>query len=156
MLYALFILGLYYEHKEKKRKEHNSWLYHRERELRNISDGFEQACFEATEDTFEKYTWNVRFCEWHCTLEKDSSVVLSKHQRTIDDLERDYIENFQEKYSGGYASRKIDNLPTYLKEEYYQRIKDIASRYRHINYTMMMRIQTMSSKSINENEIEHK
>ena len=153
LLFALFMLGLYFESKEKKRKEYESWLYNSERTLLNISDRFERACFEATENAFEKYTQNVRVCEWYCTLENNSSLILSKHQHTIDNLEKDYIDNLAEKYSDGYAYRKIDGLPTYLKEEYYQRIKDIASRYRYINFIMMMRIRTLSPEYIKENEI---
>ena len=152
LLFALVMLEIYHENKGKKRKEYEEWIYGSERTLRNISDRFERACFQETEDAFEKYTWEVRFCEWHCTLEKDSSSILSKHKQIIDNLEKDYIENLADKYSDGYEYRKIDSLPTYLKEEYYQRIKDIASRYRHINFTMMMRIRTLSPEHLKENE----
>lgn len=154
LLFALLMLCLYYERKEEKWKEHERWLYDSERTLRNISDRFERECFKETENAFEKYTWNVRVYEWHCTLEENTSLVLSKHQHTIDNLEKHYIENLAEKYSNGYTYRKIDGLPDYLKEEYYQRIKDIASRYRHINFTMMMRIRTLSPEYIKETKIE--
>ena len=150
LLFALFMLGLYCENREKKRKEHESWIYQSERNLLNISDRFEQECSDVTEDTFEKYVWNVRFCEWYCDIEKRNSQLLSAHKRTIEDLRKDYTENLAEKYSNGYSYRKIDDLPTYLIEEYNQRIEKITFRYRQINFTMMMRIRTISPENINE------
>lgn len=153
-IFALFALGFYYERKEKSRKEHQNWVYESEKRLRSISDQFERACFDATEETFEKYSWNIRFCEWYCTLEQRNSLLLSEHKRIIDTLKKDYIENLAEKFSGGYAYRGIDRLPAYLIEEYNQRIEDITYRYHHINFTMMMRIRTMSHEYLKDVEIE--
>ena len=152
LLFSLFMLGLYYEAKEKKRKDRECWLYNSDRALRTISDSFEQECFAATIDTFEKYTWNIRSCEWYCTLEKYSTEIFDRHKRTIATIQKDYTENLAEKFSNGYSYRRIDDLPDYLKEEYHQRIKDIASRYRDINFIMMRRIRTISPECIKENE----
>ena len=153
-IFALFALGFYYERKEKSRKERQEWIYDSEKRLRSISDQFERACFDATEETFQKYSWNIRFCEWHCTLEQRSSLLLSEHERTIDTLKKDYIENLAEKFSGGYAYRGIDRLPTYLIEEYHQRINNIVYRYHDINFTMIMRIRTLSPEYRKDCEIE--
>ena len=151
-LFSLYAICFYYERKEKNKKEHDEWIYFSEKRLRRISDEFERACFDATEDTFEKYVWNVRFSEWHCTLEDRSSSLLSAHNRTIDNLKKDYIENLAEKYSDGY--RILDGVPAYLIEEYNQRINDISYRYHHINFTMKMRIRTLSPEYIKNSEIE--
>lgn len=153
-IFAIFMLCFYYERKEKARKEHEERIYSSEKRLRSISDEFERACFDATEEAFEKYSWNIRFCEWHCTLEQRSSLLLSEHKCTIDNLKKDYVENLAEKFSAGYAYRGIDRLPSYLIEEYHQRIEDITFRYHHINFTMMMRIRTISPEYIKDNEIE--
>lgn len=150
LLFALFMLGLYHEHKEKEWKERNDWIYCSERRLLRISDAFEHECSDATDIAFKKYAWNIRFCEWHCTIEDRNSLVLSKHTHTINSLEKDYIDNLAEKFSAGYAYRGIDRLPAYLIEEYNQRIQNIASRYRRINFTMMMRIRTLSPEYIKE------
>lgn len=148
LLFALFMLALYYETKEKRWKDRECWLYNSSRALHAISDMFEQECFAATVDTFEKYTRNVRSCEWYCTLEKSSTEILDRHKRTIATIQKDYTENLAEKFSNGYSYRRIDDLPDYLKEEYHKRIKDIASRYRDINYIMMQRIRTISPEYI--------
>lgn len=141
---ALSFLAINIRDKIQAKKDRQAWIYQSEHRLLDIADRFETECFNATDSVFEKYVWNVRFCEWHCTLEKDCSLLLSKHKRTIDDLKKDYIENLSEKYSAGYDYPRIDGLPSYLIEKYNQRIKDIASRYRDINFTMMMRIRTLS------------
>ena len=148
LLFAMFMLALYYESKEKKWKARESWLYNSSRALHAISDMFEQECFEITKDTFEKYTWNVRSCEWYCTLEKSSKEILDSHMRTIATVQKDYTENLAEKFSNGYSYRRIDDLPDSLKEEYHKRIKDIASRYRDINSIMIQRIRTINPEYI--------
>ena len=156
-LIAVFSIGIicfYYEHKEKRQLEHNEWVYSSEKRLRSISDEFERACFDATEEAFEKYSWNIRFCKWHCTLEQRSSLLLSEHKCTIDNLKKDYVENLAEKFSAGYAYRGIDRLPSYLIEEYHQRIEDITFRYHHINFTMIMRIRTINLEHTKTNKID--
>lgn len=153
-MFAIGALGFYYERKEKAIKEHHDWIYECEQRLRSISNQFERACFDATEEVFEKYCWNIRNCVYYCTLEQRNSLLLSEHKRTIDYLQKDYIENLAEKYSKGYAYRGIDRLPAYLIEEYNERIKDIVYRYNDINFTMKMRIRTMSPEYIKASESE--
>ena len=151
-LFALYAICFYYERKEKNKKEHDEWIYFSEKRLRRISDEFERACFDATEDTFEKYVWNVYVYEWHYTIEKHCAQLLSDHERIIETLKKDYIENLAEKYSDGY--RILDGVPAYLIEEYNQRINDISRRYHHINFTMKMRIRTLSPEYRKNSEIE--
>lgn len=136
LLFALFMRGLYYEHKDKKRKEYDEWIYYRRQKLQGIALHFRNDCQSLAKEVFAQYTNKLL---WKSYLHAPDCITysfLSNYKEEIIRLKAEYI-----------ANPEAESLPNYLIEEYKKNISDIASTF--LELADLMRNQIEEAKERN-------
>lgn len=140
-IFALFMLGLYYERKEKRRKEHEEWLCFCQKRLHKIALQFRQDCMEATEQVIAQYT---SVLTWKSYRYGPNSFV-REYRDSITKLEEDYTVNYAEKYSKGDDRMRceVEDLPNYILDEYRAEVCEIANIFRDLGYCISDQIREL-------------
>ena len=139
-LFALFLLGLYYERKNKKRDEHEEWLYSCRQCLLRITRSFRRDCQALAEEAFAKYS-NTLLQKRYCyTPDYMTYSFLSDYRKSIDALKEDYTDNVIKKFNEAMGCTTITSIPNYLIEEYYKQLSDIYYSFCDLGYLMRKQI----------------
>ena len=136
LLFALVSLGLYYEHKAKKRKEYDEWIYCRRKNLQSIALHFRNDCQSLAQEVFTQYTANLLWKSYLHMPDYITYSFLSNYKEAIIKLKAEYI-----------ANPETESLPNYLIEEYEKNISDIASTF--LELADLMRNQIEEAKERN-------
>ena len=144
LLFALFLLGFYYERKKKQRKEHEEWLYFCQKRLHKIALQFRDDCMAATKEVMTQYT---AFLTWK-TYRFGSATFLSDYSKTIERLAEEYTVNYAEKYSKGDNRLRceVEDLPNYILDEYRAEVSEIAKTFRDFEHLMWENIHELKKK----------
>lgn len=143
-LFALFALGFYYERKEKKRKEHENWIYDCRQCLLGITRNFRGDCQAISEEAFAKYS-NTLLRKRYCyTPDYMTYSFLSDYRKSIDTLKEDYTDNVIKKLNEAMGRTTITSIPNYLIEEYCKQLSDIY--YSFCDFAYLMRKQIAEAK----------
>lgn len=136
LLFALFMLGLYYEHKDKKRKEYDEWIYYRRQKLQGIALQFRNDCQSLAKEVFAQYSSKLLWKSYLHAPDCVTYAFLSNYTEEIIRLKAEYI-----------ANPEAESLPNYLIEEYEKNISDIASTF--LELADIMRNQIEEAKERN-------
>ena len=138
LFFALIMLELYYERKEKRRKEHEEWLYFCQKRLHKIALQFRQDCMEATEQVIAQYS---SVLTWKSYRYGSNSFVWD-YRDSITKLEEEYKVNYAEKYSSGDNKLRceVEDLPNYILDEYRAEVSEIANAFRELGYCISNQI----------------
>ena len=147
LLFALFILCFYYERKEKKRKEHESWIYDCRQRLIRITHSYRRDCQTIAEKAFARYTNIILHNSYRYGPDFMTYSFLSDYQESIDTLKVDYIDNLAERYSDSNKNLSISDLPDYLIDEYEKSISDIAFAFYDFSYIMRKHIEEAKERN---------
>ena len=141
LIFALIMLGLYYERKEKRRKEHEEWLYFCQKRLHKIAIQFRQDCMEATEQVIAQYTTVLT---WKSYRYGPNSFIW-EYRDSITRLEEEYKVNYAEKYSNGDNKLRceVEDLPNYILDEYRAEVSEIANTFRQLGYCISNQISEL-------------
>ena len=136
LLFALFMRGLYYEHKDKKRKEYDEWIYYRRQKLQGIALHFRNDCQSLAKEVVAQYTNKLL---WKSYLHAPDCITysfLSNYKEEIIRLKAEYI-----------ANPETESLPNYLIEEYEKNIADIASTFLELADLMRNQIEEVKEQN---------
>ena len=136
LLFALFILGFYYENKDKKRKEHEEFIYCRRKQLQRMALQFRDDCQAVTQETIARYTNILLWKSYRHAPDYITYSFLSKHKEKIKSLKAENIANLE-----------AESLPNYLIEEYENNISDIAATFLEIADLMRNQIEEAKEES---------
>ena len=136
LTFALFMLGLYYEHKEKKRKEYDEWIYYRRQKLQGIALHFRNDCQSLAKEVFAQYTNKLLWKSYSHAPDFVTYSFLSNYKEEIIRLKAEYI-----------ANPETESLPNYLIEEYEKNIADIASTFLELADLMRNQIEEVKEQN---------
>lgn len=142
LFFALFMLGLYYQHKDKKRKEYEEWRYYCQRRLHSLALRFRDECMVEAKAVITRYTNFIKLRSYH---NDRSSDLIAEYEKSIDNLKKEYLCNYATKNSDGNNRMRIEaeELPKYMLEEYEAEISEITNTFRDIGYHMWEQIQEL-------------
>lgn len=146
LLFALFMLGLYYERKDKKRKEYEEWIYFRRICLKNISRNFHDDCQALAEAALTQYTNKLVWRSYNHSPDYMLYSFIDNYNESIKKLKSEYVDNFSAKYSNGNEKLMADALPKHIIEEYEKDIADIASTFLDLGSIMRKQIAELKEK----------
>lgn len=149
LLFALFLLCFYYERKEKKRKEHEDWIYDCRQCLVRITHIFRRDCQSLAENAFVQYSAIMHNRSYKHTTDHMMYYFLSEYKKSLEALEADYIENVTAKAKEIMRYYKFDSLPDFLVEEYTKEISDIGYAFCDFSHLMQKQIEEENKKYIN-------
>ena len=138
---ALIMLELYYERKEKRRKEHEEWLYFRKKRLHKLALQFRRDCMEAAEQVIAQYTTVLTWKSYRYA----SNYFLWDYRNSITRLEEEYKFHYAEKYSSGDNKLRceVEDLPNYILEEYRAEVSEIANTFLELGYCISNQINEL-------------
>ena len=139
-LFALVALGFYYERKEKKREEHEEWLYSCRQCLLGITHSFRRDCQAHAEEAFAKYSNTLLQKRYYYAPDYMTYSFLSDYRKSIDALKEDYTDNVIKKFNEAKGRTTITSIPNYLIEEYYKQLSDIYYSFCDFGYLMRKQI----------------
>lgn len=140
VLFALFAVGFYYERKEKKREQHEQWLYGVRQCLLGITHSFRRDCQALAEEAFAKYS-NTLLQKRYCyTPDYMTYSFLSDYRKSIDALKEDYTDNVIKKFNEARGRTTITSIPSCLIEEYHKQLSDIYYSFCDFGYLMRKQI----------------
>lgn len=137
LLFILVMLELYHERKDKKRKEHEEFIYYRRKQLQNMALQFRDDCQAITQETFASYTNILLRKSYRHTPDYITYSFLSNHKEKIKSLKAENIANLNTK-----------SLPNYLIDEFETNISDIAATF--LDIADFMRYQIEEAKEENK------
>lgn len=140
-IFAIFALGFYYERKEKKRKEHEDWIYDCRQCLVRLTLIFRKDCQSLAEKAFVQYSAIMHNRSYKHTPDYMMYCFLSEYKKSLKSLEADYIENVTAKAKEMLRHYTFDSLPNFLVEEYTKEISDIRNAYSAFSYLMRKQIE---------------
>ena len=139
-LFSLFAICFYYERKEKKRDNHEEWLYSCRQCLLAITHSFRRDCQALAEEAFTKYS-NTLLRKRYCyTPDYMTYSFLSDYHKSIDALKEDYVENVVVKAKEIMRYYTFTSIPSFLIEEYSKQISDIHYTFHDFGYLMRKQI----------------
>ena len=147
LLLVIFILCFYYDRKEKKRKEHEVWIYDCRQCLFRISRSFRRDCQSLAEEAFTKYTNTIQNKGNCYTPAYMTYSFLSDYKKAIETLKEDYIENVTAKSNEIMRCYSFTSIPNFLIEEYTKEISDIYNTFCDFEYLMWNQIHELEEKS---------
>lgn len=141
LFFALFMLWLYYERKEKRQKAHEEWLYCCQKRLHKIALKFRNDCMEAAEQVIAQYT-NVLTRK---SYRYGPNSFAREYRDSITRLEEEYKVNYAEKYSSGDNKLRceVEDLPNYILDEYRAEVSEIANTFRELGYCISNQISKL-------------
>lgn len=142
-LFALVALGFYYERKEKKREEHEEWLYACRQCLLGITRNFRGDCQALAEETFSEYSNTILQKKYRYAPDYMTYSFLSDYHKSIDALKEDYIENVAVKAKEIMRYYTFTSIPSFLIEEYNKQISDIHYAFHGFGYLMWKQIEEL-------------
>lgn len=149
LLFALFLLCFYYERKEKRRKEHEAWIYDCRQCLVKIAHIFRRDCQALAEKAFVQYSAIMHNRSYKHTPDYMMYHFLSEYKKSLEALEADYIENVTAKSKEIMRYYKFDSIPDFLVEEYTKEISDIKYEFFDFSYLMHKHIAEANKQYMN-------
>lgn len=146
-LLALFLLCFYYDRKEKKRKEHEDWIYDCRQCLFRIANSFRRDCHAIAEDAFAKYTNILQHKSYRHMPDYMTNSFLSDYLESLDSLKEDYLGNVPDKVKETMRYYTFTSIPDFLIEEYSKLISDIYNTFWDFGHLMWMQIQKPKEES---------
>lgn len=135
LLAVIFALGLYYEHKDKKRKEYEEWIYFRRAQLQRNALRFRDDCQSLTEKVFAQYTNELLWKRYRHVPDYILYSFLSTYREDILRVKSEYI-----------ANSEIQTLPNFLIEEYEKNLSDIADSFSELANLMRNQIEEVKEE----------
>lgn len=148
LLFALFLLCFYYERKEKKREEHEDWIYDCRQCLVRMTHIFRRDCQALAENAFVQYSAIMHNRSYKHTPDYMMYYFLSEYEKSLKALEADYIENVTAKAKEMLRYYTFDSLPSFLVEEYTKEISDIGYAFYDFSHLMQKQIAEANEKHI--------
>lgn len=149
LLFALVLLCFYYERKEKKRKEHENWIYDCRQCLVRITNSFRRDCQAIAEEAFARYTNIILHDSYRHTNDYMSYLFLSDYRNTIDAIKEDYIENVTAKVKEAQQCYTFTSIPDFLFDEYCTLILYTYNTFRDFEHLMWKHINDEKGKLTN-------
>ena len=147
LLFALFILCFYYERKEKKRKELESWIYDCRQCLIRITNSFCRDCQAIAEESFARYTNIILHKSYQYMPAYMTNSFLSDYRKALDTLKSDYIENVTAKVKKAMPHYTFTSIPDYLIEEYKNLISNIYDTFWDFEHLMWKHIEETKERN---------
>lgn len=146
LLAALFAVCLFCWHKEKERKEHESWIHDCRKCLAHISHRFLVDCQNLAEKAFTIYTHRIQNNRHLYGPDSMKYFFLSDYQKSIDKLKEDYVANVTEKAKDCMPHYHFTSIPDNLLEEYISQIDRIHRTFADFHYLMWKQIQELKDE----------
>ena len=145
----MFVLGLYYEHKEKKRKEHEEWIYTCRRRLHKMALQYRDDCIVATKEVVAQYIAFLNWKRFIRALGYTGHAFLSDYIKKIEQLKEEYLESYAIKYADGDNCLRCEaeDLPSYILDEYREEVSEIAKTFHDFEYLMWNQIRELEEKA---------
>ena len=147
MLLLVIFLLCFYDRKEKKRKEHEVWIYDCRQCLFRISRSFRKDCQPFAAEAFEKYNDIIQRKSYSHMPDYIMCSFLSDYRKSIKALEKDYIENVEVKAKESMHHYTFTSIPGYLIEEYTKEISDISEIFCDFEYLMWEQIHELKGEN---------
>lgn len=145
LMVALFVTHAYRSDKAKQEKKRT---YSRRERLHNMALRFRDECMEESKKAMAQYTAVLNWKRWRSTPDLDymSYRFISDYIKAIEELEKEYRYNYTIKYADGDAQLRCeaeDFLHSYLLDEYWAEISEIANTFRDIGQNMKEQISEL-------------
>lgn len=148
--FAWLMTALYYEHKQREKRNGEEWWYDRRNLLKSIAYEFECQCWEETEKALERHNKIVcRYSPYSITAYEREflSRVISNYGNTLNELKQKYISELNEKYVAKVGKYRAGTLPEDLISEYKRNISDISDTFYRIKQLMWEQLDELNERS---------
>ena len=145
LVFALFLLGFYYERKKKARMEHEEWIYFCQRRMHKLALHFRDDCMAATKQVVAQYTTFLTGKTYRYGPDYIVCAFWDDYREKIDKLKEEYLKNYAIKYSEGDNGLRCEaeDLPSYILDEYTAEVSEIANTFCDLSYYIGDQIREM-------------